>query len=119
MMRRLKLGMEPRGKTLGLDAIRQGLEEGNFLTTEDTLCLYKEEAFYPTDVIDRKAFKEEGKVNAGRLVEKARAEIEARLSAYTPPEIDGTKLAEMKSVMEDALAPFGLKDLAGKCLEAR
>jgi trimethylamine--corrinoid protein Co-methyltransferase len=119
MMRRLKRGMEPRGATLGIDAIRQGLEEGNFLTTEETLSLYRQEAFYPTKIIDRKAFKEEGKVDAGRLVTQARDEIETRLAVYTPPDIDGTNLADMKSVMEEALAPFGMKDLAEKCLESR
>ena len=119
MMRRLKRGMEPHGKTLGMDAIRQGLEQGNFLTTDDTLELYKKEAFYPSAIIDRKALKEEGKVEAGRLVGRARAEIEERLAAYIPPEIDGTKLADMKSVMEEALAPFGVENLAEKCLAGR
>jgi trimethylamine--corrinoid protein Co-methyltransferase len=119
MMRHLKRGMEPRGETIGVDAIREGLEEGNFLTTEATLCLYKEEAFYPSRLIDRKAFKEAGPVDAGRLVREARDEIEARLAEYAPPRIDGTNLADMKSVMEEALAPFGLKDLAEQCLNAR
>jgi trimethylamine--corrinoid protein Co-methyltransferase len=119
MMRRLKRGMEPRGETLGIDAIRQGLREGNFLTTDATLSLYKEEAFYPSAIIDRKALKEEGGVEAGRLVKQARAEIDRRLAGHIPPDIDGTNLAEMKSVMEDALAPFGLADLAGKCLAKR
>ncbi len=119
MMRRLKRGMEPRGDTLGIDAIRQGLEEGNFLTTDDTLRLYKEEAFYPSNIIDRKAFKEEGKVEAGGLVSRARAEMEERLAGHTPPDIAGTNLADMKSVMEEALAPFGLADLAEKCMASR
>ena len=119
MMRRLKRGMEPRGKTLGLDAIRAGLEEGNFLTTEDTLRLYKQEAFYPSGIIDRQAFKQEGKVDAGALVGRARAEIEKRLAGYTPPKIDGTKLADMKSIMEKALAPFGIEDVAERCLAER
>ena len=119
MMRRLKRGMEPHGDTLGIDAIRQGLEEGNFLMTDDTLRLYKEEAFYPSNIIDRKAFKEEGKVEAGGLVSRARAEIETRLAGHTPPDIAGTNLADMKSVMEEALAPFGLADLAEKCMTSR
>jgi trimethylamine--corrinoid protein Co-methyltransferase len=119
MMKRLLRGMEPRGETLGLDAIRLGLEEGNFLTTDDTLRFYKEEAFYPSGIIDRKALKEEGKVEAGRLVAQARAEREERLAGYTPPDIDGTKLADVKSVMEEALAPFGLVDLAEKCMADR
>ena len=58
-------------------------------------------------------------MDAGRLVSQARDEIEARLAVYTPPDIDGTNLADMKSVMEEALAPFGMKDLADKCLERR
>lgn len=119
MMKRLKNGMEPRGETLGLDAIRSGLEEGNFLTTEDTLRLYKQEAFYPSNIVDRRALKEEGKVEAGRLVARSRAEMEERLTRYTPPDIDGTKLADMKSVMEEALAPFGVADLAEKCMTGR
>jgi len=111
--------MEPHGETLGLDAIRPGLEEGNFLTTEDTLKLYKKETFYPSGIIDRKALKEEGKIEAGRLVDEARAEIEERLTAYTPPEIDGTKLADMESVMKEALAPFGVENVVEKCLTGR
>ena len=119
MMRRLKRGMEPRGETLGVEAIRAGLAEGNYLTAEETLRLYKEEAFYPSTIIDRKALKEEGNVEAGGLVTRARAEIEKRLAGHMPPEIGGTNLADMKSVMEDALAPFGLQELAGKCLAGR
>jgi trimethylamine:corrinoid methyltransferase-like protein len=118
-MRRLKRGMEPHGDTLGIDAIRQGLKEGNFLTTDETLRLYKKEAFYPSDIIDRKAFKEEGRVEAGGLVSRARAEIEMRLAGHTPPDIAGTNLADMKSVMEEALAPFGIADLAEKCMAGR
>jgi trimethylamine--corrinoid protein Co-methyltransferase len=119
MVRRLKHGLEFRGKTLGMDAVVQGLEEGYYLTTEDTLRLYKEEAFYPSDIIDRKAFKQEGKVDAGRLVRQARDEIEQRLKKQEPPAVDDTILKDMKSVMEEALAPFGLESVAQKCLAAR
>jgi trimethylamine--corrinoid protein Co-methyltransferase len=119
MMRRLRRGMEPHGETLGIEAIRQGLSEGNFLTTDETLSLYKEEAFYPSSVIDRMALKEEGDVESARLVTQARAEIETRLAGHTPPDIAGTNLADMKSVMEEALAPFGLTDVAEKCLADR
>jgi trimethylamine--corrinoid protein Co-methyltransferase len=116
LARRFKQGMVPRGETLGIDAIKQGLEEGNFLTTDDTLCLYKEEAYYPSDIIDRKAFKDEGAVPAGRLVEEAGRQIEKRLSDYCRPAIGDTELKDMKSVMEKALGAHGLTDLAEKCL---
>ena len=117
MARRFKRGLEPRGKTLGIDAIVDGLKEGTFFTLTDTLRLYKEEAYYPGKVIDRRAFKEEGAVDAGKLAREAAQDVERRLAKYERPAVSETSLADLKSVMEEALAPHGLKDLAGKCLE--
>ena len=114
MVRRFKQGMEPRGDTLGADAIIQGLKEGNFLTTDDTLRLYKEEAHYPSDIIDRKAFKEEGRVNDRRLVEEARSQIEKRLAEYCRPCVPDTNLEDMRSVMARALEPYGLARMLEK-----
>jgi trimethylamine--corrinoid protein Co-methyltransferase len=116
LARRFKQGMTPRGETLGIDAIKQGLSEGNFLTAEDTLCLYKEEAYYPSDIIDRKAFKDEGQVPARRLAEEAGRQIEKRLAEYARPAIGETELKDMKAVMERALSEHGIGDLAEKCL---
>ncbi len=117
MARRFKAGLEPRGKTFGIDAIKQGLDEGNFLTTEQTLKLYKEEAYYPSAIIDRRALKTEGKVNDRRLIEEAAKLVEKRLSEYVRPEISPSALKEMKSVMEKALKPFGIEEVASKCLD--
>jgi trimethylamine--corrinoid protein Co-methyltransferase len=117
MARRFKQGMEARGATLGADAIRQGLDEGNFLTTPDTLALYKQETFYPASLIDRKAHKQPGKVAAGRLVGEAERLIAERMSAYRAPEIQKARLDELKAVMAAALEPHGLKHLAEQCLE--
>jgi trimethylamine--corrinoid protein Co-methyltransferase len=115
MARRFKRGMEPRGETLAIDAIREGLEEGNFLTTEDTLRLYKEETFYPSSIIDRKARKEVGPVPATRLIEEASRQIEERLADYSRPTIGNSQLKDMKDVMKRALGAHGLEDLAEKC----
>jgi trimethylamine--corrinoid protein Co-methyltransferase len=114
MVRRFKQGMEPRGKTLGVDAIAEGLADSNYLTTDMTLELYKKEAHYPSNLIDRKAYKDEGKVNDRRLVEEAAAQVEKRLSEYTQPAIPDTNLRDMESIMAGALEPYGLADLAKK-----
>jgi trimethylamine--corrinoid protein Co-methyltransferase len=114
MVRRFRHGLEPGGDTLGADAIIQGLEEGNFLTTDDTLRLYREEAYYPSNIIDRKAYKEEGRVNDRRLVEEARSQIEKRLAEYCRPSVPDTNLEDMKSVMARALEPYGLARLLEK-----
>ena len=117
MARRLKRGLEPRGKTLGMDAIMDGLKEGSFFTLPDTLRLYKEEAYYPGKVIDRKAFKEEGPVDGRRLIEEATREIEKRLAKYERPGIKEPNLKDLKLAMARALKPYGVESLADKCLE--
>jgi trimethylamine--corrinoid protein Co-methyltransferase len=116
MAQRFKRGLEPRGKSLGIDAIRQGLDEGNFLTTEDTLALYKAETYYPGSIIDRKALKQTGPVPSRRLLEEADREIEKRLGAYCMPEIAEAQLKDMRAVMERALSAHGLEYLATECI---
>jgi trimethylamine--corrinoid protein Co-methyltransferase len=117
MARRLKQGIEPRRDTLGMDAIMEGLKEGYYLTLADTLRLYREETYYPTDIVDRKAFKEEGNVNSSRLTQEAALEVEKRLDKYEAPKITDQRLRDMKAVMERALTPYGLKHVAAQCLK--
>jgi trimethylamine--corrinoid protein Co-methyltransferase len=117
MARRFKRGMETWGETMGRHAILEGLADGYYLTAPETLRLYKAEAYYPSSVIDRKAFKDEGAVPAARLVEEAGRQIEERLEAYQQPEIPAARIEDMKSVMERALSPHGVQDLAAKCLD--
>jgi trimethylamine--corrinoid protein Co-methyltransferase len=116
MAKRFKRGVETWGDTLGRDAILEGLDQGYYLTAPETLRLYKAEAYYPSSVIDRKAFKDEGPVRGARLTEEAGHLIEERLKAYEQPEIPQGRLSDMKSVMERALKPHGLEGLAEKCL---
>ena len=108
MARRFKRGLEPRGKTLGFDAIVEGIKEGSFFTLDDTLRLYREEAYYPGKLIDRKAFKQEGRVDARRLIEEASREIDRRLDKYQRPALAEPRLKELNQVMAQALKPFGL-----------
>jgi trimethylamine--corrinoid protein Co-methyltransferase len=117
MARRFQEGLVPRGETLGRDAIQAGLDRGDYLTTEDTLCLYRQEGFYPSGVIDRKPFKEEGRISPSRLIETAHAQVKERLGKYRRPAIDDSNLQDMKSVMEKVLEPHGVKHIAAECLE--
>ncbi len=114
MVRRFKQGMEQRGKSFGVDAIAEGLKDSNYLTTDMTLELYKQEAHYPSNLIDRKAYKDEGKVNDRRLIEEAAAQVEKRLADYCGPAIPDTKLKDMESIMAGALEPYRLSDLVKK-----
>jgi hypothetical protein len=55
-------------------------------------------------------------VNARRLVEEARAQMEKRLADYEQPRLGDTNLRDIKSTMEAALAPHGLQGLAEKLI---
>lgn len=116
MARRMKRGLEPRGASLGFDAILAGLKEGSFFTLDDTLRLYKEEAYYPGKVIDRRPLKEEGPVDGRRLLDEAAHEVERRLGKYAAPALAKAKVNDLKAAMGKGLSPHGVKDLAEKCL---
>jgi trimethylamine--corrinoid protein Co-methyltransferase len=116
MARRFKRGMETWGETLGREAILEGLDDGYYLTAPETLRLYKAEAYYPSSVVDRKAFKDEGPVPGARLIEEAERLIEERLGAYEQPAIPETRIVDMKAVIKRALKPHGIEDLAEECL---
>jgi trimethylamine--corrinoid protein Co-methyltransferase len=107
MVRRFKRGLASEGDTIGIDAIIEGLKEGNFLTTDETLKLYRRECCYPGKVIDRRALKDEGPLDPQGLVKRAMAEVEARVGAYEQPAIPEDRLNDMLSVMGAALDRFG------------
>ena len=113
MVRRFKQGLAGEGDTLGTDAILEGLAEGNFLTTDETLKLYRSECCYPGKLIDRKSLKDEGRLDPGSFNSRAAAEVEARLESYERPEIPADRLDDLYAVMGAALERAG----AGKVLE--
>jgi trimethylamine--corrinoid protein Co-methyltransferase len=113
MVRRFKQGLAGEGDTLGTDAILDGLKEGNFLTTEETLKLYRSECCYPGKLIDRRSLKDEGPLDPAAFSGRARAEVEARLEAYERPEVPTDRLDDLYEVMGAALQRAG----AGKILE--
>lgn len=117
MARRFKHGLASRGDTLGIDAIIEGLKEGNFLTTDETLKLYRKECCYPGKIIDRKALKDEVSLDPQGLIKRAMAEVEARITAYEQPTIPGDRLDEMLSVMGPALDRFGAGHIKQKLRE--
>lgn len=118
MARRFKHGLELHSSPFGFDAIKEGIEKGDFLTIASTLELYRKEAYYPSSIIDRAPLRSEATVDSQLLVKKVSEEIKNRLNGYCRPEIDADRSKELKKTMERALKPFGLEKLAGYCLES-
>ncbi len=114
MVRRFKHGLAGEGDTLGTEAILEGLREGNFLTTGETLKLYRKECCYPGKLIDRRSLKDEGPLDSGGFNRRAGAEVEARLESYQRPEIPAARLDDLYSVMGAALERAGAKKIMEK-----
>jgi trimethylamine--corrinoid protein Co-methyltransferase len=114
MVRRFKDGLAGEGDTIGTDAILEGLGEGNFLTTEETLKLYRKECCYPGKMIDRRSLMDEGPVDQAGFAGRARAEVAARLETYKQPEINRDRLDDMMAVMGDALERAGAAEIKEK-----
>jgi len=114
MVRRFKRGLAGEGDTLGTGAILEGLAEGNFLTTDQTLKLYRKECCYPGKVIDRKALKDEGTLDPASFTNRAMAEVEARLESYERPEIPAHRLDDLYSVMGAAMERAGAGEIMKK-----
>jgi trimethylamine--corrinoid protein Co-methyltransferase len=114
MVRRFKQGLAREGDDLGAAAIREGVEEGNFLTTEETLKLYRSECWYPGKIIDRKAQTDEASLDTAGLVKRAARDVRKRVESYRRPAIPDNRLKDMLSVMGSALDRFGAGEVKKK-----
>lgn len=117
MAKRFKKGLAANGTPFGIEAIGEGIKQGDFLTIKSTVELYRKETYYPSSIIDRSALRSEGKVDSERLAKKVSEEVKTRLSRYRKPQIDSNRLQDMKKSMGKALKPFGLEKLASDCID--
>lgn len=84
---------------------RELLAEGNLLTAEHTLRYWPTQLYLPSAVIDRSTWDLYRREGARSLLERAVAEVEARLAAYRPPETDPALAAELRRLVAGGLEP--------------
>lgn len=92
-------GIKCNEETIGLDIIKAaGREAKDYLSSEHTLNWFRDELFFPTDVIARKGIREGGK--ASTAWERAQAEVKERLAKYEPTRLPDDKVKEIKAIMQ-------------------
>ena len=99
MAARLARGLDTSEAALAFDAIKQAGPGGNFLTTDQTLSLYRE-AFYEAELFDSNSFeqwRDDGKLVAA---ERARAKRQKLLDNYEQPKLDVAIAQELDEFVE-------------------
>lgn len=79
--------------------VREQLAEGNLLTAAHTLAHYREALYLPGPIWDRQS--DDNWLKSGRqtLLERAEAEVAARLAAYRPIETDPAVERELRRIL--------------------
>ena len=82
-----------------IDLAREQLAEGNLLTAQHTLAHYRDALFVPGPIWDRQS--EDSWVKGGRttLLQRAEADVAARLAAYQPVETDPAIDRELRRLL--------------------
>ena len=86
-----------------IELVRQLLDEQHMITAEHTMKHWPQELYLPGTVIDRQNRENWAKAGEPKLAERTRAEVERRLAAYTPPELDEAIEAEMQHIIAAGL----------------
>jgi trimethylamine--corrinoid protein Co-methyltransferase len=111
MVLRLVRGIEPRDDFPARPLFEELLREQHLLISTHTRRHLREEHRFPGPVIDRAnraRWEDEG---ARPLVERARAEVEARVAKHVPPRLPGSVRDDLVRIMEDAARRAGMDAL--------
>ena len=91
--------VQPKDDLPSLDLVWELLDEQNLLTAEHTIQHWPQELYLPGRVIDRDNRDNWEKAGALTLQQRASAEVERRLAAYEPIEMDPKVNAEMRKII--------------------
>ncbi len=95
--------MKPVEDLPTVDLVRRLLDDQHMITADHTMKHWPNELYLPGAVIDRQNRENWAKAGAPTLAERTRQEVERRLAAYTPPEIDEGIEAEMQRIISAGL----------------
>jgi trimethylamine--corrinoid protein Co-methyltransferase len=95
--------IKPRADLPTVDLVRELLAEQHLLTAPHTLRHWPQEMYLTSPVIDRLNRENWIKLGQKDLAQRAKAEVERRLTAYTPLETDPRLEAELRRIIQAGL----------------
>jgi trimethylamine--corrinoid protein Co-methyltransferase len=103
-------GIECSDETIGLDLIKAtGRRAEGHLSSDHTRKWFRNELFFPDDVINRQAMRQGKK--SSTTWERAQTEVRARLSRYEPSQLPEAKVREIKAIMQSYAKSKGVDEL--------
>ncbi len=108
MALRLARGVEPREGATIPELMEALLRDGNLLSHPHTLRWFKEEAYYPSKIVDRMTDESSQKQSARTAFARAHDFVEKTLQKHQPPPLDSAAQREIEAIMESRLRDFGL-----------
>ena len=109
MALRLARGIEPREGTSIPELMEALLRDGNLLSHPHTLRWFKEEAYYPSKIVDRMTDESSRKQSARTAFARAHDFVEKTLQKHQPPPLDSAVQRELEEIMDSRLQQFGLR----------
>ncbi len=105
-------GIAPREESsLAFDVLQEGLKAGHFMSLPHTLQWFKEEGYYPANVVNREVmekWKQKGKPDAFAA---ARARIATLLADGTPNLLDDDRRKALREIIESDARTHGVDAL--------
>ncbi len=103
-----------------VEMARRLISEDHLLTDTHTIEHWRKALFLPGNVIDRLNRDTWSKAGGWRLMKRARAEVQARLQRYTPPDTDPKIVAELQRILRGGMRePAPLPDIPPPAVQAR
>jgi trimethylamine--corrinoid protein Co-methyltransferase len=103
-------GIECSDETIGLDLIKAtGRRAEGHLSSDHTRKWFRNELFFPTDIINRRTMPQGQK--SSTAWERAQKEVRARLSRYEPTQLPEDKVKEIKAIMRSYAKSKGVDKL--------
>jgi trimethylamine--corrinoid protein Co-methyltransferase len=111
MALRLTRGIAFRDDPIALPLIEKALERKEFLSLPHTAKWYREEAYFPNEVIDRSTLEEWEAKGSASAAERAHESVEKILAQHEPEPLDGAVRAHLTELMARDAKRYGMDRL--------
>ncbi len=111
MALRLTRGIALRDDPIALPLIETALERKEFLSLPHTAKWYREEAYFPNEVIDRSTLEEWESKGGADAAARASERVEKLLEGHEPEPLDASVRAHLTELMERDAKRYGMDKL--------
>jgi trimethylamine--corrinoid protein Co-methyltransferase len=117
MVLRLAAGIELRDDPIALSVLEEGVVTKEFLSLDHTAKWFREEGYYPSDVIDRSTLGEWEAAGGKDSAERASERVRSILSSHEPEPLEESVAAYLREVMQQEALEAGLEALPELALD--